>query len=143
MNFPYRKNVAVLILNNKQEILMVKMEDRASWKFVQGGVKKGESLEETALREIREEVGLTKIKLLAQSAYINKYDWPKGLQEQKKRRGQKQRFFLAKLIEEQKIVPLESEIKAWKWVPLDEVERHITCEDLLTAFKEIRKELKP
>jgi ADP-ribose pyrophosphatase YjhB (NUDIX family) len=51
--------VAVVIVNSQQEILLQMRQDTRSWGFPGGFMELGESLEETAKREIKEETGLT------------------------------------------------------------------------------------
>lgn len=50
--------VAVAIFNEKGHILLQRRSDRNLWGLISGHVEFGESVKETALREIQEETGL-------------------------------------------------------------------------------------
>ncbi len=62
MNIPHLKTKIgeyALIVNSKQEVLMVQLHEPAQWHFPGGRLDEGEASIEGLLREIREEVGLT------------------------------------------------------------------------------------
>jgi 8-oxo-dGTP pyrophosphatase MutT (NUDIX family) len=46
-----------VVLNDRGEVLLVHRPTYDDWSFPKGGVDKGESIEEAALREVREEAG--------------------------------------------------------------------------------------
>jgi mutator protein MutT len=50
---------AVIILNDKGEILLQKRVDDGLWGIPGGGMELGDSFEETAIKEVKEETGLT------------------------------------------------------------------------------------
>lgn len=76
-HLPYRKNIVLVILNRDNKILLIsRNEDEKVWQFPQGGVKKGETLENAVLRETAEEIGTTQVRILGQSKYRHKYIWP-------------------------------------------------------------------
>ena len=58
----YRKGVAALIVNTKQELLLVNLEsfEEKYFSIPGGGQDKGESLEGAAYREIKEELDIDK-----------------------------------------------------------------------------------
>ena len=57
MSIPnYKLSVAIFVLNKKGEILLVKNKIRG-WEFPGGYVDHGETLEEAAVREVKEETG--------------------------------------------------------------------------------------
>jgi 8-oxo-dGTP pyrophosphatase MutT (NUDIX family) len=69
MSFPTRNSVKVLLLNDKNELLLMCAEDPATttvggeyhgrfWFPIGGEVESGESIQEAALREIYEETGI-------------------------------------------------------------------------------------
>ena len=54
---------AVLISGSGAKTLLLHQKDEDRWCFPKGHVEPGESLSKTAIREIREETGLTRIRL--------------------------------------------------------------------------------
>lgn len=50
---------SVIVLNGQRQVLMLRRTDNGCWCFPGGGMDLGESTEETARRELREETGLT------------------------------------------------------------------------------------
>ena len=54
--------VVYRLRNNGVEVLMIQ-DQKGRWTIPKGHVERGESLEQTALREVREETGLRKIKI--------------------------------------------------------------------------------
>ncbi|MBP3921607.1 MAG: NUDIX hydrolase [Ruminiclostridium sp.] len=49
----------VIVMNDKNEILLNLRSDTNTWGIIGGGMELGESLEETAARELKEEANLT------------------------------------------------------------------------------------
>jgi len=70
--------VKVLIINEKNEILLLKRSNKVSrphgWDFPGGGVDKGESPKNAAIRETREETTLNVNHLRLMSTYLAKTD---------------------------------------------------------------------
>src|SRR5207237_2784104 len=54
----YRPNVAIVIVNDHNQVFWGKRIREHSWQFPQGGIKKGETPEQAMYRELHEEVGL-------------------------------------------------------------------------------------
>jgi 8-oxo-dGTP pyrophosphatase MutT (NUDIX family) len=61
--FTFIQAAGGLVLNEKKEILIIFR--RSKWDLPKGKLDKGETLEECAVREVEEETGLTKIKLIS------------------------------------------------------------------------------
>lgn len=62
-----RKSVGLIVFSRaggKREYLLLHYES-GHWDFSKGGVEKGESEAETALRELREETGISKVKVIS------------------------------------------------------------------------------
>jgi len=78
----FRRNIVICLINNQNEILLVRHQDRPnSWQLPQGGVEAEETLSQAAARELKEEVGLTKFKIIATQPDIYRYRWPARLLE--------------------------------------------------------------
>ena len=54
----FRANVGIVITNDRGQVFWARRYGQHSWQFPQGGVDKGESVEQTMYRELYEEVGL-------------------------------------------------------------------------------------
>lgn len=70
-----------IILNQNNQVLLVKHTYQPHWYIPGGGVKRGESIETALLRELKEEVGLTAIESLTlfgiyHHLYLNVNDYP-------------------------------------------------------------------
>ncbi len=145
LTLPYRKNVATVILNNKNEVLIVQRNplnkksyianrDKAKylnyWQFPQGGIDAGEALEHAAKREIQEETGLTKIKLLKISSYTNQYNftptWKRLWDRNYRYRGQLQNIVYFQLQGNSEKINLDQdEIINHSWTPVESLEERV------------------
>jgi 8-oxo-dGTP pyrophosphatase MutT (NUDIX family) len=133
-NYPLRKSIKVLLLNNKKELLLIHVDDPKTtsldgtyqgpfWCLIGGGIKPEESVQEAALREIYEETGMTKEDVtLGPVVWHASFDFirtgtPTHMEEQ---------FIVAKTMNH-KIEPAQlsdiekSVIKKFKWFSLDEI----------------------
>jgi len=91
-----------------------------AWQFPQGGVDKGEGLEDALYREVQEEVGIAPGDLLLEYARgFYQYDYPPKVREKKSYEGQKQTYYLCKLakgVKDDCIVLDDHEFKDYKWI---------------------------
>lgn len=86
MSDTYRSAASILVLRNakrgggKYELLLVhKPRKKDAWQLPQGGTEEGETPEQCALRELREEAGVEKgIRILGVSKTEYKYDFPES-----------------------------------------------------------------
>ncbi len=118
--FKYRPNVVAMIVNKQGEVLLLNAAGRRTyWGLPQGGVEKRETLEKAVRREVQEETGLTKLRILAVFPNTFQYDWPKHY-TQYGYKGQRQSFFIIEYDGPRNSVrtnPLEH--KGYRWVRLD------------------------
>ena len=86
-NKGYRKNVGIVLMNNKNQFLIFKRIGADAWQFPQGGIDKNETLERALYRELFEETGLTKkdVIFIGKTKKWITYDLPEKYQ--KKRNG--------------------------------------------------------
>ena len=132
----YRKNVGIIVCNNRQQVLWARRVRHDGWQFPQGGVEPQEYAIDAAFRELHEEIGLAAadVKLLGSTENWLRYDVPYASKSRYYRRtrtfrGQKQRWFLFKLISSETCVCLDRtqdpEFDLWQWVdywrPLDQI----------------------
>jgi putative (di)nucleoside polyphosphate hydrolase len=125
----YRPNVAMIIVSNdypdKKEIFIAQRNDLSGvWQFPQGGIDKGEDVQEALFREMEEEIGTKKAKIIAEYPEWISYDFPSKIAKSMKPYvGQKQRYFLLKLKKNAKINldTKHPEFDEYKFVGLDDV----------------------
>lgn len=133
----YRPNVAMIIVSNdypkKKEIFIAHRNDLDGvWQFPQGGIDEGESTEEALFRELKEEIGTDKVKIVAQYPEWISYDFPEKVAKyMKPYKGQMQRYFLVKLKKDAKINidTKHPEFNKYKFVGINDVM------DLTASFK--------
>lgn len=136
-DLPYRLGVGILLLNSRREVFVAKRIDTQAeaWQMPQGGIDKGETPGEAALRELREETGTDKAKILAESADWYTYDLPEVLVPQVwggKYRGQKQKWFAMRFTGTDADIDINTEhpeFSEWQWAP------PATLPDLIVPFK--------
>ncbi|MBL7662720.1 NUDIX domain-containing protein [bacterium] len=123
-NLPYRKNVAIFVLNHEGKILQCQRTDLATvWQIPQGGIDEGEHPQETLKRELFEEVGISEYALLGQLSQELRYDWPEALYD-RGFRGQDQTYFVVQIKAGTEICfnadpRAEVEFGAYEWVTPD------------------------
>jgi putative (di)nucleoside polyphosphate hydrolase len=129
---PYRPCVGMLLLNAEGKVFVGRRIDTAKeadniWQMPQGGIDKGETPAQAALRELREEIGTDKAEILAESRHWLRYDLPDhlvGKVWKGRYRGQKQRWFALRFLGEDSDIDLATEhpeFDAWQWVALEDV----------------------
>ncbi len=105
------------------------------WQMPQGGIDEGETPEEAAWRELREEVGTDKAEIIAESASWHAYDLPPSLSRRVwkgRYRGQTQKWFALRFLGTDADIDLtrhKPEFSEWRWVALDRLV------DLIVPFK--------
>lgn len=107
-----------LITNDKEEVLLIFR--RGKWDLPKGKLDKGETLEQCAVREVQEETGLKKIKLLA-PLIITHHTYHEGTKFVLK----ESHWFSMNAKGDQKLVPqTEEDIHEIKWVPQGEIKKY-------------------
>lgn len=133
----YRLNVGIILTNSEKKIFWGRRAGlKDAWQFPQGGINDYETLEEAMYRELTEEIGLTKqdVSLIAVTRrwvyyklpYLKKPMIPR---DDKRCIGQRQKWFLLKLISDEKNIRFDQTKKPefvesqWVdyWYPLGHV----------------------
>jgi putative (di)nucleoside polyphosphate hydrolase len=130
----YRPNVAIVLVNSKNQVFWGKRVKEHAWQFPQGGIKPGESPEEAMYRELNEETGLEArhVRILGRTRDWLHYNVPSHWVKREWRgtyKGQKQIWFLLRLVGRDCDISLRAsghpEFDAWRWhdywVPLESV----------------------
>jgi len=97
----FRANVGIILMHREQVFLGRRTGGRG-WQFPQGGVRRGEALEQALYRELEEEIGIGKadVALLGQTDRGLRYRLPARYVRRNQQPvciGQKQRWFLLRL----------------------------------------------
>jgi putative (di)nucleoside polyphosphate hydrolase len=121
----FRANVGIILMHHDQVFLGRRTGGRG-WQFPQGGVRRGESLEQALFRELEEEIGIAKadVSLLGQTERWLRYRLPARYVRRNQQPvciGQKQRWFLLRLNEADARFDFtrtaEPEFDQFRWAP--------------------------
>ena len=130
MTNKYRKCVGMMILNTHKEILVGRRLDHPSgyWQMPQGGIDDNENPEEAVWREMIEEIGTNKAKLLKVSTQWINYNIPsetlKTLPWGHKYIGQTQKWFAFDFLGEDHDINVGTdnpEFSEWKWSRMNSI----------------------
>lgn len=123
----FRANVGLVVLNTQDRVLAMERTDvRGAWQLPQGGVRKGETLEEAAYREAEEEIGFTKreLRLVAEYPGWLTYELPPGMRGRRTGRGQVQKWFIFRLDDSRRSPTANNkEVRDFRWMGLRELTR--------------------
>ena len=136
-DLPYRPGVGMMVLSPEGLVFVARRIDMPSeaWQMPQGGIDEGETPEQAAIREFREEVGTDKVEIIAESERWLSYDLPEELLPRLwggRFRGQNQKWFVVRFTgtdDDINIATENPEFLDWKWVELE------TIADLIVPFK--------
>jgi putative (di)nucleoside polyphosphate hydrolase len=121
---PYRPCVGVVLTDGQGRVFAGQRSDMdtPAWQMPQGGIDKGETPVEAALRELREETGVRKrhVTVLGETSDWLPYDLPvEVLPYRGKYRGQTQKWVLVRLDAPEHVIDLtheDVEFSAWRWM---------------------------
>lgn len=137
-DLPYRRGVGAVLINRDGLVFVARRIDTAgdAWQLPQGGIDDAEKPSRAVLRELAEEIGTSKAKIIAKSKRWYRYDLPPALIGRVwggKYRGQKQRWFVLRFTGTDADIDLAAdghpEFDDWRWVSIE------TVPDLAVAFK--------
>ena len=97
----FRANVGIILMHH-DEVFLGRRAGGRGWQFPQGGVRRGESLEQALYRELEEEIGIAKsgVSLVGQTERWLRYRLPARYVRRNQQPvciGQKQRWFLLRV----------------------------------------------
>lgn len=121
--YRYRNSGVGFIINKNNEILLVNRKMQANepdrsehWQLPQGGIENNESDDEGTLREMREEVGLSKLRIVAKVPRCDLYTWNKSTRLIRPYKGQIRSLYLLQQTEDEPVVVDGRELNGYKWV---------------------------
>ena len=128
---PYRPCAGIVLVNADGLVFAgLRIDSTAeAWQMPQGGIDKGETAREAALRELGEEIGVAPamVDVLAESADWIYYDLPEellGKVWKGKYGGQKQKWFLLRFNGTDADIDIQTEhpeFKRWQWTTKEEL----------------------
>jgi putative (di)nucleoside polyphosphate hydrolase len=138
---PLRASVGVMLLNKAGMVWVGRRRPKWSaegsapiWQMPQGGIERFEAPKLAALRELREETGVTSVDVLGEHPEWLTYELPPqllGVALKGRYRGQRQKWFAMRFLGDDceiDIRPkdgLKAEFDDWRWVSLDAVPERI------------------
>lgn len=139
---PYRTCVGIMLLNRQGLVWVGRRRPKWAndhsayiWQMPQGGIEKFEPPRIAALRELREETGITSVEIVAEHPEWLSYELPEnllGIALKGRYRGQRQKWFAMRFLgqdNEIDIAPKEgakAEFDSWRWAPIESVPKLIT-----------------
>lgn len=128
---PYRPCVGIMLANPRGHVFVAQRKDRDTdaWQMPQGGVDKGETCRDAALRELTEETSVTPdlVTIESESTGLIRYDLPHDLVPniwKGRYRGQEQKWFLMRFHGTDSQINLDTdhpEFTAWQWMPAGKI----------------------
>jgi putative (di)nucleoside polyphosphate hydrolase len=121
----FRANVGIVLMGASGQLFLGRRTGGKGWQFPQGGMRHGESAEESLFRELHEEIGLNAhdVELLGSTERWLRYRLPSRYVRHGQRPlcvGQKQRWFLLRLAADEGDIRFdatgEPEFDRFRWV---------------------------
>jgi bis(5'-nucleosidyl)-tetraphosphatase len=118
-------------------LVLSRLTKRPLWEFPKGGVDEGETLMQTALRELREETGITEdaVAVVPNFEWRESYRFTSGREAERTLIHKQVTYFLAEtsVVE---VTIADSELSEYAWLELEEAIRRIKYPERRKMLKE-------
>lgn len=138
---PLRECVGIMLLNAEGKVWVGRRKPKWAgdhtakiWQMPQGGIERHEPPRIAALRELREETGVSNVDVLAEHPHWLTYELPDnlmGIALKGRYRGQRQKWFAMRFLGDDREIDitakdgLKAEFEDWRWAPIDTVPKLI------------------
>ncbi len=123
-------------------LLLHKPRKRDAWQLPQGGAEEGESVPQTAMRELQEEASLTDVEYLGTSEEVYQYDFPASFRRFRPDhiRGQRINYIFLLAKPDAAVIVDGKEVDDFLWIKPDRVHHHIRRKEYLALVRRLLEE---
>lgn len=145
----YRHAASLLLLrpgegeNASPELLLLhKPRKKDAWQLPQGGFEEGETAEQCAVRELREEAGITDIVVTGKSSLVYQYDFPASYRRFRPDHicGQKIDFVFGTATRDIVVTVDAKEVDKYVWITIKQLSSYVKRKEYLELVKHLYEE---